>query len=133
MSVFLDTGYLVAFHNEDDNQHSKAIELALHMKKGELGTLFTSYYVLDEALTLSLSRFGHNRAVELGEIIIDSEVNILEVSKPEFGNAWKLFRERKNLSFTDCTTAILMKQHSIANLCTFDGGFRQFREINVLG
>lgn len=133
MSVFLDTAYLVAFHNEDDNRHSEAVELAGYMKKGELGNLFTSYYVIDEALTLSLSRFGHKMAVELGEAILNSEITILEVPKNVFEEAWLLFKERNNLSFTDCTAVKLMNQKGIKNIATFDSSFRQFKEISVLG
>lgn len=133
MSVFLDTGFFIAIHNKDDGYHERAMKFAEPIKNKELGELFTSEYVINEAITLSLSKFGHKRAVELGEAILNSEVAILEVSKNVFDNAWALFKQRNNLSFTDCTTAKLMNQKGIKNIATFDSGFRQFREINVLG
>lgn len=36
------------------------------------------------------------------------------------------------LSFTDCTTLAILAEHGITKLLTFDGGFRQFSEFQVL-
>lgn len=69
----------------------------------------------------------------MGEKILNSEITVLEVPKNIFETAWKIFKERKGMSFTDCTTVALMKENKIHNLATFDGGFRQVREINALG
>ena len=51
--------------------------------------------------------------------------------------SWSLYKERSqvNLSFTDCTTAVLARRHGIVDLYTYDDGDFQplgFHTINKL-
>ncbi len=133
MSVFLDTSYFVAYANSRDSSHDKAIDLAEQLKGLNFGQKFTSTYIADEAITYALAKEGHDKAVSMGEDLLNSDITLLDVSRTIFDEAWKLFRQRKGLSFTDCTTVALMRANSVGNLATFDGGFKQFKEINLLG
>ena len=53
-SVFLDTGFFVAFHNARDLNHQRAVEIMDKLLKGEHSTIYTSDYVFDEALVHGL-------------------------------------------------------------------------------
>ena len=83
-------------------------------------------------MTLTMTRQNHEKALEIGQSIIDSEIIILDVSGKIFDEAWGLFKQRKNLSFTDCVTVKIMLENHIQNLATFDEHFRQFKELNIL-
>ncbi|MBI5036207.1 type II toxin-antitoxin system VapC family toxin [Candidatus Micrarchaeota archaeon] len=36
------------------------------------------------------------------------------------------------ISFTDCSTLVLMKRHGIKNIATFDSGFRKVKWLKVV-
>ncbi len=133
MSIFLDTSYLIAYANDRDPNHVRAVALSEHMKNLELGYAFTTTYVVDEAITYTLQKENHEKAVEMGERLMNSEIEVLEISMLDFEEAWALFKKTGNMSFTDCTTVALMLKKKMRNIATFDSGFRQFREMSVLG
>jgi len=54
--VFLETGLFVAVNNKSDKNHTRARSLLEKALKGEYGVLFTSDYVIDEAVTTALAR-----------------------------------------------------------------------------
>lgn len=86
--------------------------------------LFTSDYVLDEAITTCRTRTrSHRASVELGTFILASKsIVLLRVDDDVLNGSWKTYKERDDveLSFTDCTTAFLAKTHGIIDLFTYD-------------
>lgn len=73
MAVFVDTGIFVALHNADDEFHSKNKELMKQALKSDFGRIFTSDYVIDEAITTALVRTKkHDLAHDLVRFIIES-------------------------------------------------------------
>ena len=127
MAVFVDTGIFVALHNSDDEFHSKSKALMKQALKGEFGRIFTSDYVIDEAITTALMRTKrHDLAADLGNFIITSPRIIkIWIDEESFGKAWRKFNalEDKLLSFTDCTSIALMEMKTIKQIMSFDGGF----------
>jgi predicted nucleic acid-binding protein len=127
MAIFVDTGIFVALHNADDNLHTKSKELFKRALKGEFGRIFTSDYVIDEALTTTLIRTKrHALAVDLGKYIMDSpRISKVWVDEGSFKQAWEKFRllKDKRLSFTDCTSLALVEMRSLKQIMSFDGGF----------
>ena len=132
MSVFLDSGYIIALANKKDNYHGNAARLSELIQSKEFGEIFISDYVFDETMTYLFAKQNHSKAVEIGKRLLNSEIRLISVSESIFEQAWQLFQERKNLSFTDCTNIKIMAENSIKNLATFDKEFQQFKEINVL-
>ncbi|MEK6957759.1 MAG: PIN domain-containing protein [archaeon] len=133
MSVFLDTSYVIALANKSEAMHERAMQTAELIKKGEFGSIFTSSYVFDEAVTFTLTRQGHTKALALGTSILNSEITLIHISQWHFEKAWQLFAEGKELSFTDCTSIAAMQENGIKNIATFDKGFTQFKGINPIG
>jgi predicted nucleic acid-binding protein len=86
--------------------------------------LYTSDYVLDEAVTGCRRRTRtHSASVELGNAILSSEsIVLLRVDDQAQEESWELYKERSEiqLSFTDCTTAVLALRHGIIDLYTYD-------------
>ena len=130
MTVFLDTGIFVAFHNTRDANHTRALELIRTLVEGELGTAYTSDYVFDEAVTVTLVRTGSpENALAVGRMIL-GEITapflaILRVDEDDFKKAWKLFSQHadRGLSFTDCTSIALLRTRGIESIVSFDTDF----------
>lgn len=90
--------------------------------------MYCSDYILDEAITTCYSRTRRRKsAVELGRTVLDSKsIVMLEVNKAVFNEAWRIFSGKFldiPLSFTDCTTYVLMRNNSISTIFTFDKEF----------
>ncbi len=133
MSVFIDSSGFVAYYNSRDTHHEKAIQIFRRIFEEGSGLIFTSDYVFDESVTVTLFRTRNlEKAIQLGERLLYSEINIINVTDDIIQRAWSLFKEKGNLSFTDCTNVILMKDFSIGDIVTFDQGFNQFKDIQVL-
>jgi len=127
MAVFIDTGIFVALHNADDHYHQRSKELIKNALTGNLGRIYTSDYIIDEAITTALVRTKkHDIAVDLGTYIIESPRIIkLVIDQDTFKAAWTKFKvhEEKGLSFTDCTSIALTEKHGIKQIMSFDCGF----------
>ncbi len=127
MSIFIDTGVFVAFHNPKDENHQDAKEILLKVVKGELGASYTSDCVFDESVTVTLARTGRgDLAVDVGKMILGEGtrpfVVVLRVDDRAFGQAWRLFEKysKRGLSFTDCTTLSLIRERGIERIASFD-------------
>jgi hypothetical protein len=120
----------VAYYNERDVHHKKALELVKKSVDGYFGELFTSDYVFDEAVTVTLVKTSVEKALELGEHILNSEITMLKVGEDAFSMAWKEFK-KADMSFTDCTIVSLMRLNGIDRLMTFDEGFKKVQGIAI--
>jgi hypothetical protein len=127
LSVFIDTGIFVAAINVADKNHGRAKGLMVRAMKGEFGTVYTSDYVIDEAITATLARTKKfEAAVEVGEYILTSpRIEKLRVTEEIFNAAWERFKalRARPMSFTDCTSLALVEKNGIGNLASFDSGF----------
>lgn len=127
LAVFIDTGVFIALRNADDKFHDRSIDLMKQALKGGLGRIFTSDYVVDEAVTIALVRTKrHDLAVDLGKYILDSpRITKIHVDEDAFNNAWEKFKalKDKHLSFTDCTSLVLIEKKGIKQIMSFDSDF----------
>jgi len=127
LTIFIDTGIFLALYDIDDRYHERSKQLIINSLKGNFGRLFTSEYIIDEALTATFMRTKkHAIAVEIGKYIIESaRVTKLAVDQETFNASWKKFQilDDKGISFTDCTSLTLSEKHGIKQLMSFDNGF----------
>lgn len=130
MRLFLDTGPFIARYSKVDTHHADAVRSFENIGRGETPyrKLYTSDYVLDEAITGCRQRTrSHKPSVELGSAILSSEsIVLLKVDGDVLGEAWEFYKARSevDLSFTDCTTAVLARRHGISHIFTYDADFR---------
>lgn len=120
----------MAYFNIKDENHVKALSLIERIVKGEYGSVYTSDYIIDETLTVILTRTKNlMNAVKAGSFIIGElediplYINLLRVSKKFFDQAWNLFKKNqyeKNMSFTDYTSIILINNYSLNHIASFD-------------
>lgn len=127
MAIFVDTGVFVALRNADDEYHERSVGLMRRALRSEFGRIYTSDYVIDEAVTTALVRTRrHDLAVDVGEYIIESpRVTKLWVAKDGFNAGWEMFKRLKDkpMSFTDCISLALAKKNNIKQIMSFDSGF----------
>lgn len=127
LKVFVDTSAWLAYFDGDDQYHSRALRVMAQLS-GAGAHLVTTDYVFDEALTIVRYRVSHSAAVEFGQAVLSSSVAaIVPIDRRMRGKAWKWFCEYtdKELSFTDCTSFVLMREQGIAKCFGFDRHFVQ--------
>src|ERR1043166_2143461 len=126
-SLFLDTSYLIAVQNADDQYHKTASKHWRDLLKSS-PRLVTSSYVLVEVVTLLNNRSLHSKTVELGNNLLSSRLfNVVYVDEELFYEAWNYFQKHKDKthSLTDCVSFVLMKKIGIVEALTFDKHFTQ--------
>ena len=123
--IFLDSGAFVALWLAQDGKHALAGGAMKELRERR-ERLFTSNFVLDEALTLAARRAGGRFAAERGRNILDSKA--LTVLRPEADDeraALDLVEKfaDQGVGFTDAVSFVLMRRHRIKRAFTFDGHF----------
>ena len=127
-SLFIDTSYLIAVENADDQYHKAASKHWRDLLKSSPRPFVISSYVLVEVVTLLNNRRLHSKAVELGNNLLSSRLfNVVHVDEELFHEAWNYFQKYKDktYSFTDCVSFVLMKRLGISEGLTFDKHFEQ--------
>ncbi|MCL4318145.1 MAG: PIN domain-containing protein [Candidatus Thermoplasmatota archaeon] len=132
ISVFIDTGVFVGARNSRDDRHRLSVEVIKKALKGAFGAVYTSDYVIDEAVTLALARTGKPEiAFDIGDFIFKSDrIRLLWTDRSVFASAWEMFRRHreKRLSFTDCISLAHIEDKKIKFILSFDAGFRGLAE-----
>ena len=132
MSVFVDTGVFYAHHDTDASRHDAATTaLTAVLTAPEYGHVLTSECVYDEVVTLTYRRTNRMAdAIELGRRIrgagtYPESVDLLHPSREQFAEATALFEEYadQDLSFTDVMTVVLVEQHDVDSVLSFDDDF----------
>lgn len=125
--TFLDTGYVLALEVSNDQNHQAAME---HWREWEVASRFlvTTSYVFDEIVTFFKRHGHHERAIRMGDMLLQSpSVELIHVDESLFTAGWDLLRHRpdKRYSLTDCVSFMVMERRGIETALTFDRHFRQ--------
>lgn len=127
MRLFVDTSAWLALNDKNDQYHNSATAKIPAIKKDRID-LVTSEYIADESITLIRYRISHQAAVTFGDSLFNSSiVSVIDITQEDRLNAWEMFRKYgdKELSFTDCTSFVLMRNLKIHKAFTFDEHFKQ--------
>jgi len=132
LKLFLDSGAFIGRALRDDRYHADAIEVFAAIAKGDLPYrfLYTSSYVVDETVTFLLYEAGPRVAIEVLSLLRSSPLlRLLHVSEDVEARADSVFRRyaSSRVSYTDCTTKVLMEGEGIETAFSFD------RDLEVLG
>lgn len=129
MKVFLDTSALVAYYNVDDALHDDAAEVMGKFLSGDtpITKFFISDYIFDETVTVLECVLGnHGLATDVGEALRTSpRTTMLRIDGETFAESWKLFRSMRDVSFTDCTSFVLIRTLGLQAAFTFDRHFKR--------
>lgn len=124
-SAFLDTSYIIALVNKDDNHHKKALIFSKEVNVNKINIVTTELILIEIADSLSKLKFRNECIVTLQKIRRDTLV--VELSKEKLQKAWLLYEQRpdKEWGFTDCYSFIIMKELDIRQALTTDKHFEQ--------
>ena len=120
--IFLDTFYLQALADYQDNAHQIALEVT--DSYAEFLSV-TSEMVLTELLNALCARGDYLRNAALSivdRLRQDSTVEIIPQTAQLFDQALAFYRQRqdKSYSLTDCASMLIMRQQNILDVLTFD-------------
>jgi predicted nucleic acid-binding protein len=129
--IFLDTSFLFAYYNADDEDHDEAVSLSICLSQNNIVCVISDY-IIDELLTLLSSRVGKSKAIKLCNDLIDDIKDgffiLIYIDYDIFNEALRTFIQFKDKewSFTDCTSYTIIKKDGIDKAIYFDEHFRQF-------
>lgn len=124
-NIFIDTGAFIAKYLPEDQFHLKALGLWQKLEKKQT-KLITSNFVLDETLTLLARRADYSFSSRIAQAIYASKV--IKIIRPtletEYGALvyFEKFSDQR-VSFTDCVSFQMMKEHRIKQAFSFDRHF----------
>lgn len=129
--IFVDTWGWLALGHRQDPRHLEVKRLYQELRDQRV-SIYTSDYVLDEAITLLFRREVFSEAVRfveglfaagtLGHLIVE------RVTSDRFSAAWRLrkqFQDKPRISFTDLTSMVIMQERGISQVLTEDEHFVQ--------
>jgi len=132
--ILLDSSLIVAYSNEADENHKKALRIVKDLEKGKYGTPAITDYIFDEIVTVMLVKTKNlKKVLELGEALLNSTL-LFRVDEEIFRLAWNIFKEQQKprFSFTDCTTIATCKVNGIRNIATFDQDFERLKGYTII-
>lgn len=122
--IFVDTSAFFAYFDSGDSGHGAVAEFMDESKDD----FCTSNYVVDELVTLFRYR---NFSVEkirpfIEELLGETFCRLYRVTPEIERAAWEMMikYDDHRLSFTDCTSFIIMRANSIEKACSMDQHFR---------
>ena len=126
MSIFVDTGVWYAQQHEAAGRHDVATDALREVLTGRLGTIYTSDYVHDEAVTLVRARTGqYGAAKRVSDRILggESPVSLLYVGERRLKESLETFERYSDheFSFTDAVT--LLEARGVDSVLSFDDDF----------
>jgi predicted nucleic acid-binding protein len=133
--IFLDSCLIIAYSNEIDENHAKAIQILKDIENGKYGTPVISDYIFDEIVTVMLIKTKNlMKVAELGEILLNATL-LIKIDDSIFNLAWKIFKEQQKpkFSFIDSTSIAICKMNGISKIATFDKDFEELKEFNIIG
>ena len=117
--IFVETGAWFAAFVANDADHLAASAWLTENRE----PLITTDWVVDELLTLLRMRGEGQRALRLGEALLDEEIAELHwVTRNEVFAAWDVSRRfaDKQWSFTDCVSKVVMARCGIRMAFAFE-------------
>ncbi len=130
MAILVDTSFFIAYSNTRDKNHNRSRDIAKDIFSGKYGSIVITDHIFDETITTCSNRIKRMSQVEqLGDYILDSEIEFVQIDNELFRDSWVLFKEY-HYSFTDCTSAAFSKKYGIKYIASFDHHFDSFRWLN---
>lgn len=132
--IFVDSSFLIAYHNDRDAHHSAALEVLDPLLSGQWGPAMVLEYVFLEVTTVLAMRRDLETAVRVGEVLLNAEELEFVPSSASFLKAFEVFRrqDRDRLSFVDAALVAIARQRDARYVLTFDSGFRGVEGLTVV-
>jgi predicted nucleic acid-binding protein len=126
-TILIDTSYLLALELSNDQNHLHAKQ-HWQTNKFNLEKIIITSYIFDETVTYLKSRFLHEKAVQIGERLLNSQlIELIHINETLFYEGWHYLQQYqdKDFSLTDCISFVVMKKYEIPVVYSFDRHFEQ--------
>lgn len=132
--IVLDSSFLIAYHNERDPHHAKALEAMREVAQGTFGPALLPEYVALETLTVLANRRGLDKAVEAGEALFAAREVELVPCSDVFLDAYARFKAQSaaRLSVADAAIVVIAERRGARHVATFDEDFRRVPGLKVV-
>ncbi|MHA1983564.1 MAG: type II toxin-antitoxin system VapC family toxin [Candidatus Hodarchaeales archaeon] len=132
MVLLLDTGFILALRNQNDENHKQAMKITeQNVLKGLYGKIVVTDYIYDELMTLISARIKQKKFMEkTSDFLLKSKmITFIKIPEEIFWNTILKFKQYfdQGLSFTDCT--FLSLEENFKTKCyaaTFDKSLAKF-------
>ncbi len=116
--MIIDSSVLVAFYNENDAHHKKAVEIIGDLDKE---TSFISDYIVNETISVALRKIGLEKAKGIVEFLMNKRNLIVGyTSQEDFKEVVEIFKNQSGgLSFVDCSIVYMAKTMNM-EVASFD-------------
>lgn len=122
--AFVDTSFVVALVNKNDQHHNQAIELASRFDKRPLVTTDAILREVGNALARSFK----TEPIQIIEYFIAAdEIQIIHLSADLFRRAFELYRSHSDKAWglVDCISFVVMRELNVTEALTADRHFEQ--------
>jgi predicted nucleic acid-binding protein len=122
--AFVDTSFVVALVNKNDQYHNQAIELASRFDKRRL---ITTDAVLLEVGNALARNFKPESIQIIEHFIAADEIQIIHLDADLFRRAFELYRSHgdKAWGLVDCISFVVMRELNLTEALTADRHFEQ--------
>ena len=129
--LFVDTWGWLTLHNRNEAKHQEVVNFYRSFTS-QNKVIYTTDYVLDETFTLFFKRLYPALARQSMESLIEvfkrEKFKLVWINDERFFEAQKLwvrFMDKPQISFTDLTSMVVMKELGIELVLTGDAHFMQ--------
>ena len=130
--IFIDASFFLAYYNINDIHHNHATKLWNDIETEKYGIYFTSDYIFNEVIGVTLRKSGKKNALIIGQHILKSII-ILNIDDHILSESWNLFSKTNlNFNLVDCSILTALKLINAKYLATFDKEFNKLKEIKVI-
>jgi predicted nucleic acid-binding protein len=133
-AVFVDSWAWLALSNRLDNYHEVVVRAYEEIRRAG-HVMLTSDYVLDEVITALFTNVSFDHAVEFIETLLSAigvgQIALERVDEERSNSAWMLrkrYQDKPEISFTDLTSFVIMRELGISRAFTGD---KHFEEVNL--
>lgn len=124
----MNTAAFKAVFDESDEFHQEGFTVWQDLRKDNF-QIWTTNFILDETFTLFRSQLGKSKTLKLRNSIAQSlkSIRIIRIYTVDEKKAWHYFEKLpgRGISFTDCTSFVIMKRNGIKKAFTFDRDFAE--------
>jgi predicted nucleic acid-binding protein len=128
LKLFIDTWGWLVLEDSRDPLHRAAAAIYAEAA-GVSGNVFTTNFVLDEAITLLIRRRPFEEVARFTRGLLTSPfIEIEEITPARFRRAFDMrlaFRDKPDISFTDLTTMIVAQDLKLTDILSGDRHFLQ--------
>jgi predicted nucleic acid-binding protein len=127
--IFVDSWAWLGLANKKDRYHRVAVKGYNEIKENG-SIMVTSDYVLDEVITSLFNKVDFDGALRFVEALLfdakADQIHLEWIDEDRFNYAWLLrnvFRDKSDISFTDLTSFVVMKELDLSRAFTGDHHF----------